>query len=639
MSQPAVSIVGGSQALRFLATGGLNTAVGFAVVLVLLWAGVPDIQANLAGYIAGLILSFFINRSWTFSQKSRPTLREAALFASVFCVAYGVNLLIVVAGQQLGFSGNPLLHLCAVAAYSVIGFVLAKRIIYTPEFENTLSLPMISTAMIAGCTVAALLIIPGMPITHDVVWQLWIARQMNNGVQLYTQINEVNPPLWFWMAMPVDALATKLGTSAVATMQTTMILLCAVSTLLVDRLLPTMPRNHRLFFLFNAFALGLLVALGNFAQREQIAMVASLPYCLLIVRRVQGENVSTRFSLFVGLLAASGFALKPFFVAAPLLLELWLLFVHRRGYRPFRPETLVLAACAILYAVAVFIFAPDFIALQLPMVVTAYGGYSMPFIALLVGQAQIIWIFCIIAFLFNGWFGRDARTPLSTGLLITTIGFLFSFAAQKKGWVYHSLPVTYFVLLALTASALQNWGRGIDRVRYVVAILALAIGYWFPISSGVYQSRYADGTNAAMAGTRAGSTVYILSSDAQQSWPMVVEGGYRWPSRFMSLWMLPAIGAGLGDQAKLSKLSDQVLAMTVEDLQCNPPDTFLIARTTINLTLRPLNFNFREYFTKNVQAAQLLSQYDLVRTDRRFYIYRRKADASIPLPAYCREIY
>src|SRR5690349_22613134 len=44
-------------------------------------------------------------------------------------------------------------------------------------------------------------------VDSDVAWQLWIAGRIHAGAQLYRDIIEVNPPLWFWMALPVDALA------------------------------------------------------------------------------------------------------------------------------------------------------------------------------------------------------------------------------------------------------------------------------------------------------------------------------------------------------------------------------------------------------------------------------------------------
>src|SRR4051794_28804435 len=45
-------------------------------------------------------------------------------------------------------------------------------------------------------------------VDSDVAWQLWIAGRIHAGAHLYRDIVEVNPPLWFWMALPVDRLAT-----------------------------------------------------------------------------------------------------------------------------------------------------------------------------------------------------------------------------------------------------------------------------------------------------------------------------------------------------------------------------------------------------------------------------------------------
>ena len=45
-------------------------------------------------------------------------------------------------------------------------------------------------------------------IDSDVASQLWIAQRIHEGARLYRDIVEVNPPLWFWMALPIDRLAT-----------------------------------------------------------------------------------------------------------------------------------------------------------------------------------------------------------------------------------------------------------------------------------------------------------------------------------------------------------------------------------------------------------------------------------------------
>ena len=44
-------------------------------------------------------------------------------------------------------------------------------------------------------------------VDQDTSWQLWVAERLHHGARLYSDIMETNPPLWFWMALPVDSLA------------------------------------------------------------------------------------------------------------------------------------------------------------------------------------------------------------------------------------------------------------------------------------------------------------------------------------------------------------------------------------------------------------------------------------------------
>jgi len=48
----------------------------------------------------------------------------------------------------------------------------------------------------------------GGTVDSDVAWQLWIAQRMQAGADLYRDIIETNPPLWFWMARPVERLSS-----------------------------------------------------------------------------------------------------------------------------------------------------------------------------------------------------------------------------------------------------------------------------------------------------------------------------------------------------------------------------------------------------------------------------------------------
>lgn len=79
------------QAIKFLVVGGINTAIDFIVLYILVYFGMPASNAKLISYPCGVINSYFMNRSWTFKQKQKKSVLEVIKFIVVNIVAYGVN--------------------------------------------------------------------------------------------------------------------------------------------------------------------------------------------------------------------------------------------------------------------------------------------------------------------------------------------------------------------------------------------------------------------------------------------------------------------------------------------------------------------------------------------------------------------
>jgi putative flippase GtrA len=119
-----------SQFLRFSLVGLINTAVG----LLCIWGAMyllsfDEVSANLTGYALGLVLSFVLNRLWTFSDQgaiSRTFPRWLALAA----VAYLVNLALVVAAHRVGGLNPYLAQPIGIAAYTAIMFIGSRALIF-----------------------------------------------------------------------------------------------------------------------------------------------------------------------------------------------------------------------------------------------------------------------------------------------------------------------------------------------------------------------------------------------------------------------------------------------------------------------------------------------------------------------------
>src|SRR5438067_45505 len=122
-------------------------------------------------------------------------------------------------------------------------------------------------------------------VDSDVAWQLWIAHRMHAGARLYRDIIEVNPPLWFWMALPVDRVATLLHVRAESVLITAIGGIVMLSLAATDSLLGHIAPLRRAMLL--AYAALTLAAMPwmHLGQREQIALIGTLPYAALIAAR------------------------------------------------------------------------------------------------------------------------------------------------------------------------------------------------------------------------------------------------------------------------------------------------------------------------------------------------------------------
>lgn len=81
--------------LRFLVVGAVNTLFGLLVI----WAakrlfGLGDVASNGVGYTIGILVSFFLNKQWTFGFHGEPA-TALLRFIGVFLVAYAANLIAV----------------------------------------------------------------------------------------------------------------------------------------------------------------------------------------------------------------------------------------------------------------------------------------------------------------------------------------------------------------------------------------------------------------------------------------------------------------------------------------------------------------------------------------------------------------
>jgi hypothetical protein len=199
------------------------------------------------------------------------------------------------------------------------------------------------TVILAGLVaIAGLFAQSATYLNHDVAWVLYSSERLLVGGVFGKEIVAANPPLIWWISAVPAFLAKMFGLDPVTTFRLFAVAIAAASLIASERLMrrsvAMLPRG--LFVLTGAFLF--VAGTGrDFGQREVLAVMLALPYLTAAAGRVHGNVPALAPALLIGAAAGLGIALKPYFIAVPLLIEI-ILAVRLRTWRiAFRPE-----ACA-----------------------------------------------------------------------------------------------------------------------------------------------------------------------------------------------------------------------------------------------------------------------------------------------------
>jgi hypothetical protein len=447
-------------------------------------------------------------------------------------------------------------------------------------------------------------------VDSDVGWQLWIAHELNAGVVLYRDIIEANPPLWFWMGTPVDWLAGLIHVRSDHVLILTIGGLAALSVVATNRLLSDIAAPRRTLLLSYAALVLLLMPWLQTGQREQIVLLGTLPYVALISARRTGRTVGWRLAFVVGAFAAMGFALKHYFLLVPILLELWLIVGQRREWRPFRPEILATVAVGVAYAAALALWAGQYVTVVVPLILLAYGATGAEHLRDLF-QPGVLTAFATIGLLVLRLRTLRSEAAFVTGLVISAVGFAGAYFLQAKGWTYQAVPLAGCAAIAL-AGFLCFQGKQ-PPVLAVAAPAFLCLPFWIAAQQAMYDRKEDADVRNAVKGLRPGDSVGFIATDPALAWPVTLQQGYQYPSRYYGFWMMRAVIQnelrGSPDQ-RLTALGRTVVRETVVDFRCAAPKRIIIARPAPGSAAD--EFDILAFFLRDPEFARLISHYQPV---------------------------
>lgn len=116
-----------AEILRFVVVGAISTAINYALFLMLFMTGAGHLPAAAAGFLAGTLAGFHLNRSWTFGHRSRGALGPYLL---VYATSMGTGLLAL--DWLVGTVGlhAPLANVLVIALTTCMNFAGARTLVF-----------------------------------------------------------------------------------------------------------------------------------------------------------------------------------------------------------------------------------------------------------------------------------------------------------------------------------------------------------------------------------------------------------------------------------------------------------------------------------------------------------------------------
>jgi putative flippase GtrA len=158
------------QLIVFLGVGLINTGTTLTVILALIyWFHLHQLFANFLGYALGIVVSFTLNRRLTFKDEEKRR-RSAVLFLAAAAIAYGLNVVVILAAER-GWGINLYLsQILGNIAYTLSFFLLCRWFVFPQK-----NLPSASSA---GISIERLRqpLIEGWPTAEDIyaVLKAWV---------------------------------------------------------------------------------------------------------------------------------------------------------------------------------------------------------------------------------------------------------------------------------------------------------------------------------------------------------------------------------------------------------------------------------------------------------------------------------
>ncbi len=465
------------------------------------------------------------------------------------------------------------------------------------------------------------------PVNHDTAFLFLAGERYLDGERLFLDQSMVNPPLATWMHAIPAFLSRVLNSVGVNIVIPFVLLAIGASLLLAGRVLALfsdIKLQHRAIILVACFLAITLAPLHDFAQRDHLFMVFSLPLILLTAVRLENISVPPMLAGGIGIFSFFGLALKPHFLLLPLALEIFILIKTKKLSKIFHPEIIILGASLVVYALLVIVFYPEYFLMVIPRYTQIFFAFTNDFYFLaLKPEVQIVMMAVVVYMLCREqlMFRRLLQVILIAIITTTTIYFL-----QKKGWSYQRAPMLELSTLFFIGCLIswKNMKTSIQRIGMYLAVSAIAVMVMVVGMRGPYSNVYMKTIGAEMEPYKE-SSVYFFTTNVSVPFPMVMYEDITPASRFNTLWMMPGlIRKQTETPGSLPDIESFARDSIIADFVTHNPAVVVVDARTEKPYFNNVDFDYIAWALQDPRFQELWYKYKFLKDAYGFKIYVRE---------------
>jgi putative flippase GtrA len=121
------------QLVRFNVVGAVNTAVTYALYAGLVALGVPALAALVADYALGIVLSFALNRKYTFDSSGGSLAAAFLRMVLSYLPLLGVNMVLLFALVHMAGWNEYFAQLVALGLVTALSFLVQKFFVFSQK--------------------------------------------------------------------------------------------------------------------------------------------------------------------------------------------------------------------------------------------------------------------------------------------------------------------------------------------------------------------------------------------------------------------------------------------------------------------------------------------------------------------------